>query len=115
AVPAPGGNAMPAVRFFAASRLILTLAGVLLVAAPAAAKPVVLPDGHRLESIDFERHIQGLLGRLGCNAGACHGSFQGKGGFFLSLFGYAPDRDHLALLREGFGRHVSVGSPDESL
>jgi hypothetical protein len=29
-----------------------------------------------------------LLGRLGCNGRACHGSFQGQGGFQLSLFGY---------------------------
>ena len=31
------------------------------------------------------------FGRMGCNAGSCHGSFQGKGGFRLSLFGYDPD------------------------
>ena len=37
---------------------------------------------------DFQRHLLPLMGRLGCNTRACHGSFQGQGGFRLSLFGY---------------------------
>ena len=37
---------------------------------------------------DFQRHVVPLLGRLGCNAAKCHGSFQGQGGFRLSLFGF---------------------------
>ena len=36
--------------------------------------------------VDFEHHVAGLLGKLGCSSGACHGSFQGRGGFRLSLF-----------------------------
>ena len=39
-----------------------------------------LPDGSATGRVDFERHVVGLFGRLGCNAGACHGSFQGRGG-----------------------------------
>ena len=35
-----------------------------------------------------------LFGRLGCNGRACHGSFQGQGGFRLSLFGYDFKADH---------------------
>src|SRR5690606_27677142 len=46
---------------------------------------------------DFQRHIGPLLGRLGCNGRACHGSFQGRGGFALSLFGYDFAADHAAL------------------
>ncbi len=53
---------------------------------------------------DFQRHISPLLGRLGCNGRACHGSFQGQGGFMLSLFGYDFDADHQALMKEGTGR-----------
>lgn len=37
---------------------------------------------------DFQRHVVPLLGRLGCNGRSCHGSFQGQGGFRLSLFGF---------------------------
>lgn len=52
-----------------------------------------------------------LLGRLGCNGRACHGSFQGRGGFRLSLFGYDFKSDHDALLD---GR-VDVEDPQFSL
>jgi len=46
----------------------------------------------------LQRHVIPLLGRLGCNGRACHGSFQGQGGFRLSLFGYDFKADHDALL-----------------
>ncbi|AMV32423.1 hypothetical protein VN12_09880 [Pirellula sp. SH-Sr6A] len=63
---------------------------------------------------NFQKHISPLLGRLGCNGRACHGSFQGQGGFMLSLFGYDFDVDHKALLDEEAGR-VNLKSPEESL
>jgi hypothetical protein len=66
------------------------------------------------ETPDFQKHISPLLGRLGCNGRACHGSFQGQGGFMLSLFGYDFDVDHKALLETGEDR-VKVDKPDESL
>ncbi|HEV3435706.1 MAG TPA: DUF1549 domain-containing protein, partial [Gemmata sp.] len=64
---------------------------------------------------DFERHVIGLLGKSGCSAGACHGSFQGKGGLRLSLFGFEPEKDFLALTRGGGGRRLDVANPDQSL
>ena len=67
------------------------------------------------DKVDFERHVMGLLGRLGCNAGSCHGSFQGRGGLRLSLFGYDPQRDFLALTRDLEGRRVNRSDPDSSL
>jgi hypothetical protein len=51
------------------------------------------------ETPDFQRHVVPLLGRLGCNGRACHGSFQGQGGFRLSLFGYDFESDHGALTK----------------
>src|SRR5579872_3767656 len=69
---------------------------------------VNLPGDKKLENVDFERHIMGLLGRAGCNSGSCHGSFQGKGGFRLSLFGYDPDKDYVALTRDALGRRVNT-------
>src|SRR5687767_13556619 len=50
------------------------------------------------EDPSLRRHVLPLLGRLGCNGRACHGSFQGQGGFRLSLFGYDFAADHEALL-----------------
>ena len=66
-------------------------------------------------SVDFDRHVASLLGRLGCNAGSCHGSFQGRGGLNLSLFGHDPARDFKAIVRGAQGRRVNVLEPDRSL
>src|SRR5438477_5884891 len=94
-----------------------TLFAVVVCAAfPAAASAGVdLPGGGRVEKVDFERHVMGLLSKAGCNAGSCHGSFQGKNGFRLSLFGYEPAFDHAALTRDNLGRRVNLVKPDESL
>jgi hypothetical protein len=78
-------------------------------------EPVCLPDGSVLPGVDFDRHVASLFGRLGCNAGACHGSFQGRGGLNLSLFGYDPVHDYQALTRDALGRRVDVLDPDRSL
>ncbi|MEY3172698.1 MAG: hypothetical protein RLZZ436_611 [Planctomycetota bacterium] len=65
---------------------------------------------------DFQKHIVPLLGRLGCSGRACHGSFQGRGGLRLSLFGYDFQSDHAALTARGTeGPRVDLRSPDSSL
>src|SRR5437764_10538780 len=104
---------MPAVRIGrirAASALLAALALTL----PAAAA-VPLPGGGTVEKVDFERHVMGLFGKAGCNNGSCHGSFQGKNGFRLSLFGFDPDKDYNALTREIQGRRIDLINPDNSL
>jgi len=63
---------------------------------------------------DFQKHIIPLLGRLGCNGRTCHGSFQGQGGFRLSMFGYDFDRD-LTALTGGEAPRVNRVSPQQSL
>jgi hypothetical protein len=62
---------------------------------------------------DFQRHVLPLMGRLGCNGRACHGSFQGQGGFRLSLFGYDFKMDHDALMKDGSHR-VDRETPEGS-
>jgi hypothetical protein len=47
---------------------------------------------------DFRRQVIPVVGKLGCNSRACHGSFQGQGGFQLSLFGYDFKMDHEGLI-----------------
>ena len=76
---------------------------------------VELPGNKTVDKVDFERHIMGLLGRMGCNSGSCHGSFQGKGGCRLSLFGYEPAKDYEAITRDNFGRRLSTGDAHNSL
>ncbi|WP_315852910.1 DUF1549 domain-containing protein [Roseimaritima sediminicola] len=71
-------------------------------------------DAQADEVPDFQRHVTPLLGRLGCNGRACHGSFQGRGGFQLSLFGYDFAADHAALWEANSGR-VDQEDVDESL
>ncbi len=88
---------------------------VLCVAFTAPAGAVELPGGGKVEKVDFERHIMGLMSKVGCNLGSCHGSFQGKNGFRVSLFGYDPEFDHKAIARDNLGRRVNVGAPDDSL
>ena len=66
------------------------------------------------EEPSFQRHVVPLLSRLGCNGRACHGSFQGRGGFRLSLFGYDFAADHAALL-DAESPRVNREQPLESL
>jgi hypothetical protein len=85
-----------------------------LAATTAAARDVTAPDDEpeaSVTEVDFDRHVASLFGRLGCNAASCHGSFQGKGGFRLSLFGQSPEFDFAAV---DDGR-IDRDSPDESL
>ena len=76
---------------------------------------VQLPDGTVIKTVDFEKHIVGLFGRSGCNLGSCHGSFQGKNGFRLSLFGYEAEKDGISVSREMNGRRIDLNNPDNSL
>ncbi|MAP07911.1 MAG: hypothetical protein CMM00_03460, partial [Rhodopirellula sp.] len=73
-----------------------------------------MSDGTSEEIPNFQRHVTPLLGRLGCNGRACHGSFQGRGDFQLSLFGYDFRADHAALLDPNTGR-VDTEDVAESL
>ncbi len=100
---------LSSIRFWIAAVLAFA------VAAPSFAAPVVLPGNNVVETVDFERHVMGVFGRMGCNLGSCHGSFQGRGGFRLSLFGFDPDKDILAVTKDSLGRRINVNDPDNSL
>ena len=65
--------------------------------------------------VDFAHDVAPVLSRLGCNAGTCHGSAQGKNGFKLSLRGYDPIFDVRALTDDQAARHVNLASPDDSM
>jgi hypothetical protein len=75
-------------------------------------------DADTAELPDFQKHVVPLLGRLGCNGRNCHGSFQGRGGFRLSLFGYDFKMDHAALTARssnGKGPRVNRQAAEKSL
>ncbi len=65
--------------------------------------------------VDFENDIQPILTKFGCNSGPCHGKARGQGGFQLSLLGFDSQQDHDAITKEGRGRRVFAGAPEQSL
>ncbi|MBI2808424.1 MAG: DUF1553 domain-containing protein [Planctomycetes bacterium] len=65
--------------------------------------------------VTFERDVQPIMARFGCNAGACHGKQRGQNGFQLSLLGFDADFDFNALTQEARGRRIFPASPQNSL
>ena len=65
--------------------------------------------------VSFLNDVIPALTRAGCNQGACHGAAIGKGGFKLSLRGFAPEIDHLAIVHLAKGRRINLLAPEKSL
>ena len=63
----------------------------------------------------FELDVMPILSKAGCNGGGCHGALAGKAGFRLSLFGYDPKSDYLAITRDARGRRVDLADPGTSI
>jgi hypothetical protein len=63
----------------------------------------------------FRNDLIPMMTKIGCNSGACHGALAGKGGFKLSLRGYAPEVDHFVMTRQALGRRVDLVEPSQSL
>jgi hypothetical protein len=84
-------------------RIVTALILIARFGSPAAAAPT------------FERDIQPILTKAGCNAGACHGKARGQNGFQLSLLAFDPDFDFHAIATEARGRRVFPASPENSL
>lgn len=66
-------------------------------------------------AVSFIKDVMPLLGKIGCNAGTCHGAQSGKNGFKLSLRGYDPLFDHRALTDDLSGRRFNRAAPETSL
>jgi hypothetical protein len=80
-----------------------------------ASVPVKVVGVSQENKVSFVRDVQPLLARMGCNAGTCHGSKDGKNGFKLSLRGYDPLYDHRALTDDIGARRFNRAAPDQSL
>src|SRR5204863_5426143 len=59
----------------------------------------------------FRNHVQPVLAKNGCSAGACHGAAAGQNGFKLSLRGYDDEGDFLTLTHGAFGRRIVPSDP----
>lgn len=79
------------------------------------AVPVTVSGVSEKPAVGFVEHVMPVLSKAGCNAGACHASQYGKGGFKLSVFGFSPNEDYTAIVRDGFGRRASLEDPARSL
>lgn len=77
--------------------------------------PVTVSGVDGPPQVTFDDHIRPLISRLGCNAGACHASQFGKGGFVLSVVGFDPKLDHQSMVRDRFQRRVNLVNPENSL
>ena len=103
------------------TRARIVLMAIVVLAVPDssfAEDAVAAPVSERFKTISlevpsFQRHVVPLFGRLGCNGRACHGSFQGQGGFRLSLFGYDFAADYAAIAG-GESPRVDRKKPTES-
>jgi hypothetical protein len=75
------------------------------------------PEGNTNQGAawSFRNHVQPILAKNGCSAGACHGAAAGQNGFKLSLRGYDDEGDFLALTRGAFGRRIIPSDPGRSL
>ena len=77
--------------------------------------PVTVSGQKAKFDASFVKDVAPALSKLGCNAGTCHGSLDGKNGFKLSLRGYDPLYDHRALTDDLEGRRFNRAAPDRSL
>ena len=80
-----------------------------------AAAKVTVSGQEQPHQWNFRIHVQSVLSKSGCNSGACHGAAAGKNGFKLSLRGYDPEYDFLAITRQSRGRRIVPGDPGHSL
>lgn len=85
------------------------------VAGQSVAVPVSVSGQGADYQVSFVRDVMPTLSKLGCNAGTCHGSQDGKNGFKLSLRGYDAQFDFRALTDDLAGRRFNRTAPDHSL
>ena len=92
----------------------LTLLATILVSSTStAADPVSTESSSR--PVYFGTEVVPILTKLGCNGGGCHGKATGQNGFRLSLFGFEPEFDYEAIVKESRGRRLSPAAPEHSL
>lgn len=77
--------------------------------------PVNISNSEPNSMVTFEKDLQPILTRYGCNSGPCHGKQRGQNGFQLSLLGFDNDFDFHALTSESRGRRIFPASPKDSL
>src|SRR5262245_2735958 len=67
------------------------------------------------EQLSFTNDIVPIFTKSGCANSNCHGSIRGQAGFKLSLFGYEPQLDYQAVVKDLDGRRIDRKNPQQSL
>lgn len=80
-----------------------------------ATSEIVVSGQMEFQPVSFHHDALPALSKQGCNAGACHGSPSGKGGFRLSLRAFDAKLDEYTLLNEEYGRRVNPLDSEKSL
>src|SRR6266542_476223 len=99
-------------------RLLAAVAAVCLalpIVAASADRQRTIQDPQSAIAVSFINDVVPVLTKAGCNAGACHGSQYGKGGFKLSLLGYDAEFDYLSIRKDARARRVTTAAPERSL
>lgn len=68
-----------------------------------------------IAEVSYRNDVTPILSKFGCNAGTCHGNFNGKGGFKLSLRGENSNLDFATMIRGEGNRRVNSFQPEKSL
>jgi hypothetical protein len=76
---------------------------------------VTVKNARTKPPLSFRNDVMPIFSKAGCNAGTCHGNFNGKNGFRLSLRGENPSFDLDSLARDTQGRRTCACDPDASL
>ena len=79
------------------------------------ATAAIIVQPRRSERVDFATEVAPVFSQYGCSNTNCHGALNGQNGFKLSLFGYDPDADFDAIVRQSNGRRVDLERPEQSL
>lgn len=100
-------------------RTQIRAAAMMMLAAVLVSRTSTAADRGSREATDrkvyFGTDVVPILTKLGCNGGGCHGKATGQNGFRLSLFGFEPEFDYDAIVKESRGRRLSPAAPDNSL
>src|SRR5438309_9719707 len=85
----------------------------MLVAAAIIAPLVAAP--RETPKLSFTNDIVLIFTKSGCANSNCHGSIRGQAGFKLSLFGYEPQIDYQAIVKDQDCRLIDRQYPQQSL
>ena len=77
--------------------------------------PVQVKQPRVPHAYHFENDVVPILSKYGCNSSGCHGKAEGQNGFKLSVFGFDPQSDYDALVKQGRGRRTFPAEAGRSL